>query len=592
MSASVSVIIVSYHTGPTLWLAIASVLQQPECLEVIVVDNGNLPGEKERLRALTVREPRVKLLSGHGNVGFGKGNNLGVAQAAGDHVLLLNPDSMLPAGALAALFLEVERYPENTLAGCYLINPDGSEQRGGRRALLTPLNGISESLGLNRFLKKSDNLNYHTIPMPEETHEVPAISGAFMFLSRSFYQRLRGFDEGYFLHMEDMDFCYRVHQAGGKVICVPGVKVIHFRSTSDVTSSFIEKHKAKGFVRYLQKHFATQHSPIFLKVVKAGIFLRLWLKIVMGKIDSLFVSPMEAKREIAALALLHGVIRLETQGGSLADRTIIVTGSATQTGMAAIGKALAAGARVIAVYADRHVLFSHPNLEWKQYKPGKKRDMSEFLIMRADILLHAEPLARLPDLLPALHPDLKRVVAFGTDLPPDEKQMNAEKEIIRVGQEQGRDVTILNLMMPYGVGLDDNITAIANVIKRYGFMAIYREGKGLRNPVQVKDAVEAAFATLEKPQTYNKIYNIGGGSNVTYREMCTKLFEYIGKPVKFIRIPFMPAILSALGKVYQLENLSAGVALRMNNDISFDNTAAIEDFNYRAHAFLDGDITV
>jgi GT2 family glycosyltransferase len=114
--------------------------------------------------------------------------------------------------------------------------------------------------------------------MPAETHAVPAISGAFMALRRADYARLGGLDEGYFLHVEDLDFCKRVHDAGGTIVCVPSVRVTHALSTSDVSSCFVERCKARGFLRYFRKHFARNTNPLLLWGVYTGILARCALR--------------------------------------------------------------------------------------------------------------------------------------------------------------------------------------------------------------------------------------------------------------------------------------------------------------------------
>lgn len=603
--ASVSIIIVSYHTGPALWLAIASALKQAERKELIIVNNGNMLGDEKRLEQLALKEPRIKILSGHGNIGFGKGCNLGVKNASGDYVLLLNPDSMLPQNGLATLIAEIQKYPDNTLAGCYLINPDGREQRGGRRALLTPQNAIAESLGLNRFLKSPDKLNYNKLPMPKETHEVPVISGAFMFLSRSFYNQLGGFDEGYFLHMEDTDFCYRVHQAHGKVICIPDVKVIHFRSTSDASGFFVERHKAKGFIRYLNKYFANQHSKKFMKALEMGIWLRLLLKTGLNIINRLFVPPLAAKYEIARLALLYQLTRFAPQNTSLAGKTIVITGSTSQMGLAIVGMALARGAKVIAFYNRTTIAFSHPNLEWVRGDLTQDENRNILASTKADILIHAAPLSLLPAIIHTLPNDtFKRIITFGSDLIADEKSTKdtreielitnlktTEDEVLLTGELHARNVTILRTFMPYGVGLDNTVTPLADRIRRFGFVNIYGDAQGLRNPVHVHDVANAVFAALDNPNTFGKTYDIGG-DEISYRGMIYLLSEYIGKPVKLTKSDLLPGILDGVGKLYHMHHVNRETLKRMSRNMTADNTPAIQDFGFRTRDFLEGDVTV
>ena len=100
---SVSVVMVVYMTGEALEQSLACVLADPLVDELVVVDNGSTPAEAERLRALDGHGGRVRLLTGHGNVGFAKGANLGAAKAKGDLLVFLNPDAFLQDGCIAAL---------------------------------------------------------------------------------------------------------------------------------------------------------------------------------------------------------------------------------------------------------------------------------------------------------------------------------------------------------------------------------------------------------------------------------------------------------------------------------------------------------
>jgi len=597
--SDVSVIMVSYHTGAPLWLAIESVLAQSQCRELVLVDNGNVPGVQAILAKLAEKEPRFKLVTGHGNVGFAKGCNLGVRASNGSIVLLLNPDSMLPEQGLANALEVLRRYPENTLAGCYLINADGSEQRGCRRSLLTPKNAVAESLGLN-FLAGNSALNLYG-PMPEAAHEVSAISGAFMMLARTFYDRLGGLDEGYFLHMEDMDFCMRVHQAGGKTICMPEVKVVHFRSTSEVASDVVEQHKARSFIRYLNIHFSKSHSPIVLKVMALGIWLRYALKTTLGLADKIFVPPLAAKREIARNVLLNRLTRFEARDNSLAGKTVLVTGASGQTGLCVVGKALARGARVIAVTNQTLIAFSHPNLTWVSC------DLREMpLEQKADILIHTAPLMLLPEQLEGiLKGGVQRVVAFGCTLmfatvemgnPFEQgliqKLKSAEERISKMTAEKNAALTILRPTMTYGVGLDGNITRLADIARRFGILTVYGEGKGLRHPVQATDLADAALNICSNTSTYGKSYNLGGSQGMTYHTMLTQIFEYLGKPPRIVRPPMFPYALDWLGWIYQVEHVNAEMALRMNHDMVFDMKDAIADFGYHPKGYLQGTVVI
>jgi len=272
-----SIVMVSYHTGPVLFQAVASALAQASPVELVLVDNGNPLEVVARLKALQESEPRFHLITGHGNIGFGKACNMGARAASGDALLFLNPDSTLPEDAVAKLALYSKYLRRPFMIGARLVGEDGRDQRGCRRALLTPLTALIEALHLHRFFPEI-RLNFTQEPVPQKIAPIPAISGAFMFLPREDFWSIDGFDEGYFLHVEDLDLCLRFTRAGGEIYFAPDVVVTHVGSTSKATTAFIEKHKARGFIRYFRLNFASQPIALLL-ALDAAIWLRAGLKI-------------------------------------------------------------------------------------------------------------------------------------------------------------------------------------------------------------------------------------------------------------------------------------------------------------------------
>ena len=245
----VSIVMVSYHTGPTLKTSIESILKQSLPFELILVDNGNPPDMRQSLTALADSKPNVHLYTGHGNVGFAKGCNIGARTAKGDYILLLNPDTELPDNALESLVTEGRALLRPWLLGVKILNDDGSEQRGSRRDQLTPWNAFVEATKLHKIFPnnpKFARFNFNEAPCPKERIEVPVISGAFMFMPREDYLAIGGLDERFFLHVEDVDFCYRFGKAGGTVYFTPHVQVLHHQGTSDAPSGWVEWCKARG----------------------------------------------------------------------------------------------------------------------------------------------------------------------------------------------------------------------------------------------------------------------------------------------------------------------------------------------------------
>ena len=279
----ISVIMVSYWTGPVLSAAIESVLapNQDGAAELIVVDNGNPPAVTRELARRAEEEARLTLVSGHGNVGFARGCNIGVRRARGRYLLLLNPDCCLSPGAIPALLAEAKTLGADWMLGCRVLNPDGSDQRGSRRTLLTPYTALVETFRLDRLaprLLRRYRLNHHDNPVPEVTTCVPAVSGACMMLPAATFHAVGGMDEGYFLHVDDLDLCFRLHRAGIPVYFTPHVEVVHHAGSSRRSPVLVEWHKMRGFLRYFRVHFHGLRWWLLLGLFGAGILLRFGVK--------------------------------------------------------------------------------------------------------------------------------------------------------------------------------------------------------------------------------------------------------------------------------------------------------------------------
>ncbi|MEL6789953.1 MAG: glycosyltransferase family 2 protein [Pseudomonadota bacterium] len=281
--ATVTAIVVTYYTGPVLARTIASLKVQPEIAEIIIVDNGNwtdavvraaVPGDTKT----SADEPRMEIVSGHGNVGFSAACNMGAARAAGDYLLFLNPDAVLPTGGVSQLLADGQNRDHPWLIGAKLVDPDGIEQVGSRRATLTPWRALVETLRLYKLAPRHPyfrRFNMHADPCPGEVVPVPVTSGACFLIGAKDFALVGGFDEKYFLHVEDVDFCLRFGQAGGTVYFNPKVHVTHFKGSSRANRIGIEFHKTRGMQHYFRRHFARVYPPFFLPLVSIFLWLRL-----------------------------------------------------------------------------------------------------------------------------------------------------------------------------------------------------------------------------------------------------------------------------------------------------------------------------
>ena len=271
LGEGVSVVMVSYQTGPVLFESVEAVLaaDQQGVNEVILVNNGNPDAVTAELTRMSAVEPRLKSVCGHGNVGFARGCNIGAAKSKNRYLLLLNPDCRLAPAAIPALLTEASTLGDDWLLGCRLTDLAGREQRATRRALLTPRTALVEALRLDIFAPfHRRRLNLHQEPLPDRTTRVPVVSGACMMLPTKTYRSMGGLDEGYFLHVDDLDFCLRLHRAEIPVYFAPHVTAVHHGGTSRAHPIRVEWYKTRGFLRYFRTHFC---GPWLLPVAAATL---------------------------------------------------------------------------------------------------------------------------------------------------------------------------------------------------------------------------------------------------------------------------------------------------------------------------------
>ncbi|MDG1905999.1 MAG: NAD-dependent epimerase/dehydratase family protein [Arenicella sp.] len=162
----------------------------------------------------------------------------------------------------------------------------------------------------------------------------------------------------------------------------------------------------------------------------------------------------------------------------------------------------------------------------------------------------------------------------------------AEDRIMRRCQALGINLTILRPSLIYGFGRDQNVSKIAQTIRRFRCMLIVGKGSGLRQPVHADDLVSAALSVIDKPETYGKSYNVVGGETLSYRLMVLRIFAELGVRPIIISLPLwmMRAGLTVLSWISSF-GYTADMANRMNKDLVYDCEAAQKDFNYKARAF-------
>lgn len=276
--ADIAVVMVSYWTGVVLHDAIAAVLAEPSVCRLILVDNGNDAATHRRLALTAADEPRLRIVEGQGNIGFAAGCNLGAARAQAPYLAFVNPDCIASRGSLARLRDVLRSVPEIWMVTPRLVGPDGSPERGTPRAILTPWVALVELLQLWRLAPRHptfQRLNLYSTDAYWRSGAVPAISGAFMMLSAERFAEAGGFDESYFLHVEDLDFCLTLARRGGTIFYMPEIIATHHRSSSRISPLRLAWHKARGARYYMRKNFSGIYPGWALSLINLAINLHL-----------------------------------------------------------------------------------------------------------------------------------------------------------------------------------------------------------------------------------------------------------------------------------------------------------------------------
>ena len=270
----VSVIIVNYNVRQFLENALTSIRRAMEGLEgeVIVVDNASDDGSTEMVKA---KFPDVILIENRKNLGFATSNNIALRRARGKYLLLINPDTIVQEDTLRVMLAFFAETPDAGLAGCKILNPDGSLQLACRRTYPTPWVAFTKTFGLSSLFPGSRLFGKYNLTFlnENETYPVDAVSGSFMMVTREVLEAVGGLDESFFMYGEDLDWCYRVTQAGFKVYYVHGTKIVHYKGESTRRSDIDElKHFYGAMQLFVGKHFAGSRTVSL--ILNLGILLR------------------------------------------------------------------------------------------------------------------------------------------------------------------------------------------------------------------------------------------------------------------------------------------------------------------------------
>lgn len=259
----VSIIIVSYNTRAMTLACLASIGAQTHRVstEIIVVDNNSPDGSAQAIGEVA---PHARLLARADNLGFARANNLAAEIAQGEHLLLLNPDTIILDRAIERLLAFACAHPEAGICGGRTLHADGRLDPTCAFARMTPWSLLCRTTGLANLFPSSPLFNSEPMPgwQRDTAREVDVIAGCFLMVRRDLWQRLGGFDPAFFMYGEEADLCLRARALGARPMLAPEATIIHLGGASERTHAGKMVKLLAAKVELIERYFPTWLRPL------------------------------------------------------------------------------------------------------------------------------------------------------------------------------------------------------------------------------------------------------------------------------------------------------------------------------------------
>jgi N-acetylglucosaminyl-diphospho-decaprenol L-rhamnosyltransferase len=258
---SLAIIIVTYNSMTEIDACLQSLVghTQPFPTTITVVDNQSADGTAAHVRA---RWPTVSVVESGGNVGFARANNLGIRATDSEYVLLINPDTVAPPGAIQTLVRGLASHPDAAIAGARLLNERGFPELSWGPAL-SPWNEVKQKFFASLYHRKVRRIVRKVDKLSRMAREVPWVSGACMVIRRADLDAVGLLDERFFMYTEDVDLCVEMAKRGRKVLFIAGAEVLHHRGRSAARNPELERLRQHSHMAYYEKH-----QPLWAPMLK------------------------------------------------------------------------------------------------------------------------------------------------------------------------------------------------------------------------------------------------------------------------------------------------------------------------------------
>lgn len=260
-----SIIILTYNTEKLTSNCVRLLINnykkniQDRDVEIIVADNNSKDNTVFAIKKFT----EVKVVENKDNFGFSKGNNLGAKKASGKYILFLNSDVEVKDNGFLRMVEFMDQNPKIGILGAKLSHPDGSSQSSSGN-FYTLVNLIFTLFGGDSLMRKS----------PNKIEKVDWVSGASLMIRRELFEKLKGFDENFFMYIEDMELCFRAKKSGFLTYFYNNVKIIHKELGSSSNRGFAILHIYRGILYFYKKHKIASYPLVkFMLSAKAAASL-------------------------------------------------------------------------------------------------------------------------------------------------------------------------------------------------------------------------------------------------------------------------------------------------------------------------------
>ena len=263
-----SVIVVTYNSRGHIDQCLASLVGHPPSIdhEIVVVDNASPDGTASAIRA---RWPAVRVIDAGANIGFARANNVAMRQTSGSFLLLLNPDTIVPAGAIDTLIEALDARPDAAIAGPRLVDGDGRAELSFG-AMMSPFSELRQKILVGGSERGIGPIAAYIDSLTRRSHDVDWVSAACMLVRRQDAEAIGLMDERYFMYAEDVDFCTAMRARGRRVLFAPRAEVVHLRGQSRATASAATEQA----YRRSQVAFYEKHHPGWARMLRLYLKLR------------------------------------------------------------------------------------------------------------------------------------------------------------------------------------------------------------------------------------------------------------------------------------------------------------------------------